>query len=209
MKYDEVISELLGILQSINYDKVINDLEINALKKWIDINNNNGDPRFQEIIIKLNKIIEDNIITEEEKKDIIKITEQYYELGKNLIGVNELVGIVEGIIFDNEINDAEINKLNEWINNNIQLSGTFFYDKIASVVKEVLSDGILDEQEKQQLKILLTFLLKDNNLNHRIEVLKKKVKNNEMIGNQLIELINDNTIISKIHRESIQQLKTL
>ncbi len=30
-----------------------------------------------------------------------------------------------------------------------------------------------------------------------------------MIGNQLIELINDNTIISKIHRESIQQLKTL
>ena len=209
MKYDEVISELLGILQSINYDKVINDLEINALKKWIDINNNNGDPRFQEIIIKLNKIIEDNIITEEEKTDIIKITEQYYELGKNLIGVNELVGIVEGIIFDNEINDAEINKLNEWINNNIQLSGTFFYDKIASVVKEVLSDGILDEQEKQQLKILLTFLLKDNNLNHRIEVLKKKVKNNEMIGNQLIELINDNTIISKIHRESIQQLKTL
>lgn len=160
MKYDEVISELLGILQSINYDKVINDLEINALKKWIDINNNNGDPRFQEIIIKLNKIIEDNIITEEEKKDIIKITEQYYELGKNLIGVNELVGIVEGIIFDNEINDAEINKLNEWINNNIQLSGTFFYDKIASVVKEVLSDGILDEQEKQQLKILLTFLRK-------------------------------------------------
>ncbi len=52
-------------------------------------------------------------------------------------------------------------------------------------------------------------LTKDNNLNHRIEVLKKKVKNNEMIGNQLIELINDNTIISKIHRESIQQLKTL
>ncbi len=209
MKYDEVISELLGILQSINYDKVINDLEITTLKKWINLNNTNGDPRFQEIIIKLNKIIEDNIITEEEKKDIIKITEQYYELGKKLIGVNELVGITEGIIFDNKINDAEINKLNEWINNNIQLSGTFFYDKIASVVKEVLSDGILDEQEKQQLKILLTFLLKDNNLNHRIEVLKKKVKNNEMIGNQLIELINDNTIISKIHRESIQQLKIL
>lgn len=99
--------------------------------------------------------------------------------------------------------------MNEWINNNIQLSGTFFYDKIASVVKEVLYDGIFDEQEKQQLKVLLTFLLKDNDLNRRIEVLKKKVKNNEIIGNQLIELINDNTIISKIHRESMQQLKTL
>ncbi len=209
MKYNEGISELLGILKSINYDKVINDLEIKALKKWINLNNNNDDPRFQEIIIKLNKIIEDNIITEEEKKDIIKITEQYYELKTNLIGINELVGIIEGIIFDNEINDAEINKLNEWLNNNIELSGSFFYDKISSVVKNVLSNGIFSKEEQQQLKILLTFMLKDNNLNNRIEILKKKVKNNEIIGNQLIELINDNTIITKIHRESIEQLKTL
>lgn len=209
MKYDGVMSELLGILQSINYDKVINDLEITSLKKWIDINSDNNDPRFQEIIIKLNKIIEDNLITEEEKNNIIKITEQYYEFGNNLIGINELVGIIEGIISDDEINDAEINKLNEWLYSNIQLFGNFFYDKIASVVKEVISVGVLNEQGKQQLKILLTFLLKDNNLNGRIEVLKEKVKNNEIIGNQLIELINDNTIISKIHIEAIQQLKIL
>ena len=209
MKYDGVMSELLGILQSINYDKVINDLEITSLKKWIDINSDNNDPRFQEIIIKLNKIIEDNLITEKEKNNIIKITEQYYEFGNNLIGINELVGIIEGIISDDEINDAEINKLNEWLYSNIQLFGNFFYDKIASVVKEVISVGVLNEQGKQQLKILLTFLLKDNNLNGRIEVLKEKVKNNEIIGNQLIELINDNTIVSKIHREAIQQLKIL
>lgn len=209
MKYDGVMSELLGILQSINYDKVINDLEITSLKKWIDINSDNNDPRFQEIIIKLNKIIEDNLITEEEKNNIIKITEQYYEFGNNLIGINELVGIIEGIISDDEINDAEINKLNEWLYSNIQLFGNFFYDKIASVVKEVISVGVLNEQGKQQLKILLTFLLKDNNLNGRIEVLKEKVKNNEIIGNQLIELINDNTIISKINIEAIQQLKIL
>ncbi len=209
MKYDGVMSELLGILQSINYDKVINDLEITSLKKWIDINSDNNDPRFQEIIIKLNKIIEDNLITEKEKNNIIKITEQYYEFGNNLIGINELVGIIEGIISDDEINDVEINKLNEWLYSNIQLFGNFFYDKIASVVKEVISVGVLNEQGKQQLKILLTFLLKDNNLNGRIEVLKEKVKNNEIIGNQLIELINDNTIVSKIHREAIQQLKIL
>lgn len=51
MKYDGVMSELLGILQSINYDKVINDLEITSLKKWIDINSDNNDPRFQEIMV--------------------------------------------------------------------------------------------------------------------------------------------------------------
>ena len=43
-------------------------------------------------------------------------------------------------------------------------------------------------------------LLKDNNLNRRIEILKSKIKDKEIIGNQLIELIDDNTIIEKIHK---------
>ena len=67
------MSELLGILNSINYDEIINEKEIEALKTWIEINENNSDPRYQEIITKLNKILEDKFITESEKKEIIKI----------------------------------------------------------------------------------------------------------------------------------------
>ena len=54
MKFDEKMSELLGILQSINYDKIINNLEVASLKKWISENNENTNPYFQEIIVKLN-----------------------------------------------------------------------------------------------------------------------------------------------------------
>lgn len=82
MDYSKKMSELLGILNSINYDEIINEKEIESLKKWIEVNENNSDPRYQEIIAKLNKILEDNIITESEKKEIIKITEQYYSLGE-------------------------------------------------------------------------------------------------------------------------------
>lgn len=85
MKYNEKMSELLGFLKSINYDEVINDLEIESLKQWIEVNSNNNDPRFQEIIKKLNKILEDNKITEPEKDEIIKMAEQYYSLGKKLM----------------------------------------------------------------------------------------------------------------------------
>ena len=74
MNYSEKMSELLGVLKSINYDDVINDMEIDALKKWIETNESSKDPRYQEIISKLNKILEDNDITESEKKEIIEIS---------------------------------------------------------------------------------------------------------------------------------------
>lgn len=209
MNYSEKMSELLGILKSINYDDVINDMEIDALKKWIETNESSKDPRYQEIISKLNKILEDNVITESEKKEIIEISEQYYKLGNSFDGTAELMGIVEGIISDNEINLKEVENLNKWMAKNTQLSGTYFYEHLNKVVKEVLVDGILDDNEKLQLKILLTFLLKDNNLNRRIEILKSKIKDKEIIGNQLIELIDDNTIIKKIHKEAMEQMRIL
>ena len=125
MNYSEKMSELLGILKSINYDDVINDMEIDALKKWIETNESSKDPRYQEIISKLNKILEDNVITESEKKEIIEISEQYYKLGNSFDGTAELMGIVEGIISDNEINLKEVENLNKWMAKNTQLSGTY------------------------------------------------------------------------------------
>lgn len=209
MKYNEKMSELLGILNSINFDEVINQMEIDALKNWIETNSNNKDPRYQEIINKLNKILEDNVITEEEKKEIVDITNNFYNLGSTVDNMSELVGIVEGILSDNEVNQKEVEHLLLWLNKNTKLKGNFFYDKLVVVVNLVLQDNVLDDNEKNELKVLLTFLLKDNRLNQRIDVLKEQVKNNEIIGNKLIELIDDNTIISKIHKEAMKQLNEL
>lgn len=209
MNKSDKLSELLGILNSINYDEIINDLEIESLKKWIEINENNNDPRFREIIKKLNKILEDNVITSEEKSEIVKITDQYYKVGDVFDGISELVGIVEGIIADKVINLQEVEKLQTWMKKNDNLVGSYFYDRLFIVVNDVLKDGKLDDTEKQQLYILLTFLLKDNSLNQRIDILKEQVKEKEVIGNKLIELIDDNTIINKIHKQAMAQMRIL
>ncbi len=209
MKYNEKLEELLGILQSINYDRIINELEIASLNKWISENCNIEDPRFQEIIKNLNKILEDNKITEEEKIEIIKIIDKYYDICKYSINISELIGIVEGIISDNDVNLDEMICLNNWIKENTQLDGNFFYDKIKLTVDDVLKDGILSEIEKNQIKIYFKFFLNDNNLSIKIEKIKNCLKSGKLIGNQLIELINDNTIISKIHNESQKQLYKL
>lgn len=209
MNRADKFSELLGILNSINYDEIINELEIEKLKNWIEVNENNEDPRFQEVVKKLNKILEDKIITSEEKKDIVNITEQFYKLNDSFDGVSELIGIVEGIVADNIINLKEVEKLLSWMKKNDNLVGTYFYDRLYIVVNDVLKDGDLNETEKQQLYILLTFLLKDNSINQRIEILKDQVKEKELIGNRLIELIDDSTIISKIHKQAIAQMRIL
>ena len=209
MDYNKKMSELLGILNSINYDEVINEKEIEFLKNWCEVNASNNDPRYQEIIAKLNEILEDSIITESEKNEIIKITEQYYSLDEKFDSTVELVGIVEGIVSDNEVNLKEVERLREWMSENPQLFGTYFYDRLYTVVNNILRDEILDDTEKSKLIIFLTFLLKDNNLNQRIDILKNKIKEKEIIGNQLIELINDNTIIQKIHKQAMEQLRVL
>lgn len=209
MNSNEQISELLGILNSINYDEVINNLEIEALGKWIEINSNNKDPRLQEIIKKLRKILDDKVITNDERKEISAIVEQYYNIGIVYDKIFELIGIVEGIIFDNEINLMEINNLKIWLEINKKLKGTYFYDRLVLVVNEVLEDGKLDDKEKNTLKTLLTFLLKDNKINQKIDILKNKIVEKEIIGMQLISLIDDSTIVKKIHNAALQQLKKL
>ena len=64
---------------------------------------------------------------------------------------------------------------------NMKLFGTYFYDRLHIVVNDILKDGILDDTERSQLIIFLTFLLKDNSLNQKIDILK----NNMIFGGNI------------------------
>lgn len=201
------MSELLGILDSIDYDEIINEIEIDELKKWLSINNNNSDLEFQNLIKKVNKIIEDKVVTQEEKIVLSNLVIKYAKCIKEKY--SELIGIVEGIISDDIVNYKEASKLKIWLHDNSVLKGNYLYDRLVLLVNDVFADDELTEVEYKQLKIMLSFILKDNNLNQRINVLKKMVQSREFIGNELITLIDDNTIISKIHRDAIHQLEIL
>lgn len=209
MKYNGKMSELLGIINSINFDRIINGLELNSLENWINDNIENSDPRFQEIIKKLNKILLKKVISENDKKDIVLLVDYYYKLGKSFDKSSELLGIAEGIVSDNEVNLKEIVALSKWLTAETKMKGIYFYDKLTSLINKVLLDGKIDNDEKNQVKILLKLLIREHEASKKIESIKEKVKNSENIGNQLIEIIDDNTIISKIHKEAISQLKIL
>lgn len=200
------LNELIGILDSINYDEIINSLEIESLKKWIDNHSHVQDYDLNSIIIKLKKILEDNIVSEQEINDILVIVADY---SKKQLSEYERIfilnGIIKGIVTDGVVNSKEINTLQFWLLNNVDLSKYNSYQKIFDFLKK------LDVNKFDENYILTSFrlILLQNNINDKTQVLKYKIDNKKLIGNDLINLLGEESIIKKIHYTAINELKNL
>ena len=206
----EKIKELVGIIEGINYDNVINQLEIQELKTWIEKNKSiSYDPNFKEIISKIQNILLDNRIDENEKEYLLELLEKYHKNNNISESINTLHGIIEGITCDNVINELEILNLEEWLENNTHLQGNQTYDSIYNAVEKILEDGIVTKEEQEYLIKLLSKPVVDSKSNMRIDYIKKLIKNHRNIGVELIELIDDETMIQKIHDSAIKELRRI
>lgn len=72
--------------------------------------------------------------------------------------LQELNGIVMGLICDNILTEGEILFLDSWIKRNERLSGNYPFDMISKALNEILEDNIITNEEKADLlNILSTF----------------------------------------------------
>ncbi len=209
MKDKNRFSELLGILNGINYDEIINEKEIEELKAWIYNNQNNNEIYFQEICITLIRILNKNSLSAEDKKKIMAITEQYYNLNLLIENSEELIGIIQGIKADGIINEKELLGLQNWLNKNWHLQGSYLYDQVTEVVNKIMMDKVIEEVETEYLLVILDELLNNYYIAQKIKLIKMYLKARENIGVKLIELIDDNNLIMKIHQEAQKQLLKL
>ena len=104
------INELIGIINGISYDGIINKLEVARLSSWVKKNRNLSYEHKQAHLISLvEQVLEDGIITDEEREMLLENCSQYTAFETDSIAkVYELNGIIEGIICDNEINEKEV-----------------------------------------------------------------------------------------------------
>lgn len=111
------INELIGIIKGINFDGVINEKEVLRLQSWVDKNRNLAYEKQQMKLIKMvDSILEDHIIDDSEKKLMITMCEEFLkDAGDNSSRIYELNGIIEGVVCDEEVNEAEVLHLKEWI----------------------------------------------------------------------------------------------
>lgn len=83
------INELLGFLTGIASDGVLNDREVAALSKWLDQHNAIRDTWPASVIIdRLNVILEDGLISEEEREDLLQTLQRVTMANANPTGVS-------------------------------------------------------------------------------------------------------------------------
>lgn len=65
--------------------------------------------------------------------------------------LHSLLGLLKGISADLEINDTEISFLNTWLSEHEALEAFHPYNEIVPVLREALDDGVISEEERDDL----------------------------------------------------------
>lgn len=177
----KAFNSLRGIIEGISLDRMVNNKEIEELRRWTEKHEylSNRNP-FDDLIINIQAIIEDGIVTEEEIADMKWLCNkfsdgfQYYDVATSDLQV--LQGICHGILSDGIVSDSEVFELKKWLDNHHHLETYYPYDEISSVLTDVLEDGRIDEQERRLLKKYFNefVTLTDNQLQRKID---EEIKN--------------------------------
>ncbi len=206
------INELIGIIQGINFDGVINEKETMRLKSWVDINRDLAiEHQHKELIKLVDDILEDKIITNEEREILIEYSEKFQKENSDKNSrLYELNGIIEGIICDGEINDSEIYRLKEWMD---IYGGSIRKHKImeglSEIIDEILEDGIITFDEQQKLLNMLSAKIGESQIKIKLDYLRKQVKEKKNIGIDLIDILDNENTLKEIHFRAESQLASV
>lgn len=166
---DKHLNVLKGILTGIVCDTNVNSKEINELKNWCSLLADYADIKpFNELLPLISDALSDNILTLDEVNDILWVIGNFISKSKNTYydpvtrGIQQLEGIMHGVLADNIINDAEIEKIRLWINSHDFLTGYYPYDEVSSLLSSILSDGIITEDERNILKVYFSEFIDTN-----------------------------------------------
>ncbi len=149
------LHSLSGIIQGILYEDEISQAKIKRLRKWIEDNlQYKRYALFAKIIDTLNVVLEDNAVDNYDKMKLRCLVTKYDSsklYSETSLGMQILQGILEGITCDDEISERKILKLKEWMAEHDYLTGIYPYDKLVSIVHDVIEDGVIDKGEKGTL----------------------------------------------------------
>ena len=138
-------------------DHVINPREHHELRGWIYSHERlaEKDHAFRELLKTLKLAIADGKLEPEETSDLRALCQRaklgggYYDWTTHAI--QELHGILHGLVADLSINETELRGLHNWLGNYESLRGVWPVTEIESVVVKVLADSRIDEAEHRMM----------------------------------------------------------
>ena len=158
-EFEKALHSLIGIIDGITSDQQINNIEIEELQNWCLLQRiHQKRYPFKDIIPMIKDSLEDGILTSDEVENIQWVCETY--LNENpyfdviTTDIQQLHGLLHGIMSDNVINERELRYLKSWLEGNSHLQTIYPYDEVYSLVFNVLQDGKIDLDEEMMLKAL-------------------------------------------------------
>lgn len=163
MKKEEMhkaINTLAGILTGIAADGAVSDAESNEVKNWYSLYEHliNVYP-FIEILPTLRMAFEDDTLDLEEVKGVLWLCKRFLDVKHEKLyfdyitsQIQQLEGMLHGIISDGEISDTEIENLKEWLEDNDYLGGVYPFDEVYSLLLAAREDGTVSNDERNMLK---------------------------------------------------------
>jgi NAD-dependent DNA ligase len=152
-RVDKAIQTLRGLLTGVTIDGKLNAAEVAEVLNWCDDNKKLvGKSPFNELKQKLDEIIADGVITQDEQQDLLWVCNnlsqgsEFYDILTH--DIQRLHGIMHGILADGHISEDEAARLHEWVDENSQLRGSYPYDELDSLLTAVLKDGTIDDEEQ-------------------------------------------------------------
>lgn len=157
----KAVNSLIGIIEGIKLDLTVNSSEMAEIINWCNLQRpfQNNFP-FYEILPVIDLALEDNVLSIDEIEDILWLCKNsidnkdkfksYFDVTTS--SIQQLHGILHGVMADNKLDDSEIHALMYWMEERDFLKGTYPFDEIYALLTSTLEDGIITEDEKNLLR---------------------------------------------------------
>lgn len=164
----KAINTLRGIVAGISCSAGVSKDEIQELIHWCSIHAHLHDRHpFSELLPKIEQSIEDGVIDEDEKTDILWLCNNFVDSSKyydvTTSSIQFLTGLVHGVMADGELSDQEIKTLKLWLDSNDFLQGTYPFDELSAMVHSILADKVITDDERNQLLAFMSNLVEFKN----------------------------------------------
>lgn len=174
-----IINEFYGMVEGFIFDKKIKPEEIKYVKQW-SINNSHlrTKKELENIFFTIDKILKDETITLDEMSELRVVIRKYYKTISGALitkSLQELTGILKGIIIDNEVVSIEGKELLNWMHKNIHLINHYPYNEILPIFEQCLEDNIITKEESENIiKIINKVLQPIKTLQNQLLSFKNK-----------------------------------
>lgn len=178
---DQVITkamvDLYGYLVGLSIDGTISSEEIQTLRQWInDHKDLSQDPRIKYVFSVINHIIADGLVTIDERRMLFDIARSFVvevSYKEETLAMQELLGILQGVVADEVINAREVRNLLDWIDDHEEFAFNRVVEPVFALLEESLEDGIVTKEEEAALLGAINGVLNPSEETEFIEIAGK------------------------------------